>query len=118
MKIGTMRVHLAGVVLVLPALLCGSLSARSDRFPKLNVAPLCHALTDQSALQLGFQTVTFDECMKAEQKDRQTMIKEWPTSSSSDRQQCLSVATASGVSSYTELATCLEIARDVRHLGK
>jgi hypothetical protein len=32
-----MRVHLVAI-LVLPALLGGSLSARSDRFPKLNVA--------------------------------------------------------------------------------
>jgi hypothetical protein len=117
MKIRTIRLYFA-VVLALPVLLGGSLSARSDRFPKLNVAPLCHALSDQSTLQLGFQPVTFDECMKAEQKDRQTMINEWPTSSSSDRQQCVTEATASGVSSYTELATCLEIARDVRHLGK
>jgi hypothetical protein len=82
------------------------------------VAPLCHALTDQSTLQLGFQTVTFDECMKAEQKDRQSVIEEWPTSSSSDRQQCLVEVTAGGVPSYTELATCLEVERDVRHLGK
>jgi hypothetical protein len=63
-----MRVHLVAI-LVLPALLGGSLSARSDRFPKLNVAPLCHGITDQSALQLGFRTVTFDECMKAEQEE-------------------------------------------------
>jgi hypothetical protein len=112
-----MRVHLAAV-LVLPALLGGSLSARSDRFPKLNVAQLCHGITDQSTLQLGFRTVTFDQCMKAEQEDRQTMIKEWSTFLPSERQHCISEATMGGESSYTELVTCLEMARDVRHLGK
>jgi hypothetical protein len=112
-----MRVHFAAV-LVLPALLGGTLEARSDRFPKLNVAPLCHGITDQSTLQLGFRTVTFDECMKAEQEDRQTMIKEWSTFSSSDRRHCIAEATMGGESSYTDLITCLEMARDVRHLGK
>jgi hypothetical protein len=92
-----MRVHFAAV-LVLPALLGGTLEARSDRFPKLNVAPLCHGITDQSTLQLGFRTVTFDECMKAEQEDRQTMIKEWSTFSSSDRQHCIAEATTGGES--------------------
>ena len=72
--------------------------ARSDRFPKLNVAPLCHVITDRSNLQLGFDTVTFDECMKAEQKDRQTMINEWPTFSSSDRKPCIAEVTTTGVS--------------------
>jgi hypothetical protein len=112
-----MRVHLA-VVLVLPALLGGSLSARSDRFPKLNVAPLCHAITDKSTLQLGFRNVTFDECMKAEQEDRQTMIKEWSTFSPSERQGCVAEATMGGESSYTDLVTCLEMARDVRRLKR
>ena len=112
-----MRVHSA-VFLVLPALLGGSLSARSDRFPKLNVAPLCHGITDQSTLQLGFRTVTFAACMKAEQEDRQTMIKEWSTFSSNDKQHCIAEATMGGESSYTDLVTCLEMARDVRHLGK
>jgi hypothetical protein len=112
-----MRVHLAAV-LVLPALLGGSLSARSDRFPKLNVAALCHASTNQSTLKFGFRTMTFDECMKAEQEDRQTMIKEWSTFLPSDRQHCITEATMGGESSYTELVTCLEIARELRHLGK
>jgi hypothetical protein len=91
------RVHWA-VVLVLPALLGGSLSARSDRFPKLNVAPLLSWNYRPSNLQLGFQTVTFDECMKAEKEDRQTMIKEWSTFSSSDRQHCIAEATTGGES--------------------
>ncbi len=112
-----MRVDLAAV-LVLPALLVGSVSARSDRFPKLNVSPLCRGITDQSTLQLGFRTVTFDECMKAEQEDRQAMIKEWSTFSSSDKQHCIAEATMGGEFSYTDLITCLEMARDVRHLGK
>jgi hypothetical protein len=56
--------------------------------------------------------------MKAEQEDRQTMINEWSTFSSSQRQHCIAEATMGGESSYTDLVTCLEMARDVTHLGK
>jgi hypothetical protein len=92
--------------------------ARSDEYPTLNVAPLCHGITDQSTLQEGLRSVTFDECLKAEQSDRETMIKEWPTFSSDDRRHCVAEATMGGESSYTDLLTCLEMARDVRALNK
>ena len=71
-------------------------SARSDQYPVLNVAPLCHALTDRSSLQLGIRDVSFDDCMKAEQNDRQTMINEWSTFSADDRRHCVSEATMGG----------------------
>jgi hypothetical protein len=92
------------------------MSARSDQYPTLNVSPLCHALTDKSSLAEGFSNVTFDECIKAEQDDRQTIIKEWSTFSPDDRKHCVAEATMGGESSYTELVTCLEMARDVRQL--
>jgi hypothetical protein len=39
------------------------------------------------------------------------MIKEWSTFSSSDRTHCIAEATMGGSSSYTDLLTCLEMAR-------
>lgn len=90
--------------------------ARSDQYPVLNVAPLCHGIVGQSSLQEGLGSVTFDECMKAEQADRETMIKEWSTFSSDDKTHCVKEATMGGSSSYTDLITCLEMARDVRQL--
>jgi hypothetical protein len=93
-----------------------SSSARSDQYPVLNVAPICHALTDRSDLQLGIRDVSFDECMKAEQADRATMINEWSTFSADDSRHCAAEATMGGESSYTDLLTCLEMARDVRKL--
>jgi hypothetical protein len=93
-------------------------SARSDEYPVLNVTPLCEGITAQSAapLQEGFHSVTVHECVKAEQADRETMIKEWSTFSSDDKKHCIAEATMGGESSYTELVTCLEMARDVRQL--
>jgi hypothetical protein len=92
--------------------------ARSDDYPTLNVAPVCHGITNQSDLQAGFREVSFDQCVKAEQVDRETMIKEWSTFSAEDRRHCIAEATMGGESSYTDLLTCLEMARDVRALHK
>jgi hypothetical protein len=104
------------VTVVLAAFSISILPARSDQYPALNVAPLCHALTDQSTLQLGFRDVSLDDCMKAEQVDRGTMINEWSTFSADDKRHCIAEVTMGGESSYTDLVTCLEMARDVRKL--
>jgi hypothetical protein len=95
-----------------------ALPAHGDAYPKLDVAPLCHGIVAQSDLQEGLQSVTFDQCMKAEQDDRNEMIKEWSTFSASDKSHCIAEATMGGESSYTDLITCLEMARDVRNLPK
>lgn len=111
------RWHL--VLLFAPAALAVSISpARTDQYPTLNVAPLCHGITQQSDLQEGFRNVTFDECIKAEQEDREAMIKEWSTFSAAERTHCIAEATMGGESSYTDLITCLEMARDVRLMKK
>jgi hypothetical protein len=92
--------------------------AHGDAYPKLDVAPLCHGIVAQSDLQEGLQSVTFDQCMKDEQDDRNQMIKEWSTFSADDKRHCIAEATMGGQSSYTDLITCLEMARDVRALPK
>jgi len=76
------------------AVATGMLSlARSDEYPTLNVAPLCHGITAQSSLAEGLSDVTFDQCVKAEQIDRQTITKEWSTFSSDDKKHCIAEAT-------------------------
>jgi len=110
-----MRPYMVAVV-VLAAFSSSISPARSDQYPVLNVAPLCHGLTDRSNLQLGLRDVSFDECMKAEHADRESIIKEWSTFSADDKRHCIAEATMGGESSYTDLLTCLEMARDVRKL--
>lgn len=60
--------------------------------------------------------MTYNECIKSERGDREQMAKEWPTFPSADKQHCIAEATTGGESSYTDLLTCLEMARDVRNL--
>jgi len=104
------------VAIILAALGLSASPTRSDEYPTLNVAPVCHGITDQPDLQEGLRKVSFDQCIQAEQLDRETMIKEWSTFSADDRRHCIAEATMGGESSYTELVTCLEMARDVRKL--
>jgi hypothetical protein len=104
------------VVIILAALGLSVSPTRSDQYPTLNVAPICHGITNQSDLEAGLRTVSFDQCMQAEQVDRDTMIKEWSTFSVDDKRHCIAEATMGGSSSYTDLLTCLEMARDVRKL--
>ena len=111
------REFLTTCILVL-SLMTPILPARSDELPVLNVLPVCRGITSQGAapLQAGDRSVTLKQCLDAEQADRETMKNEWSTFSASDKKHCIAEATMGGESSYTELVTCLEMARDVRKL--
>ncbi len=106
----------AVTIAVLASLTVSASPTRSDQYPTLDVAPVCHGITEQSDLQAGLRSASFDQCIQAEQVDRETMIKEWSTFSADDKRHCIALATTGGESSYTELLTCLEMARDVRKL--
>jgi len=91
-------------------------AVRADGYPMLDTAPLCRALTSSTSLLEGLGVSTFDQCMKGQQDDRQDMIKQWSSFSAEDRRHCVAVATMGGVSSYTDLVSCLEMSRDARKL--
>jgi hypothetical protein len=112
-----MRAFLAAAV-ALSTIMLPIVSARSDETPVLNVLPLCKGIVSQGAdpLQTGDRSVSLQECLKAEQEDRETMEKEWSTFSAADKKHCVAEATMGGEPSYTDLVTCLEMARDVRKL--
>jgi hypothetical protein len=91
----------------------------ADEIPKLDTAPLCRGIADQGAdpLEAGDPTVSFKQCMASEQSDRATLAKEWSRFSADSKQTCVDEASAGGESSYTDLLTCLEMARDVESYG-
>jgi hypothetical protein len=93
------------------------LSARSQALPTLDVRPVCRGIASQSADPLGAGLkATVEQCVNGEHDVRVQLEREWPTLSPADKQHCVSLATTGGESSYTELLTCLEMARDVRAL--
>jgi hypothetical protein len=100
------------MVMIMPAIL----SARSDDIPTLDVNPVCRGIASQSELEVGLQQTNFQECVKSEQDVREQIKKEWSTFSTADKTHCVALAKTGGESSYTELISCMEMARDVRKL--
>jgi hypothetical protein len=102
------------------AIMTAASPARADEIPVLNVQPLCRGIVSQSdvPLEAGTKSLTLQECMDAEQVDRESIKKEWSTFSADDKRHCVAEATMGGESSYTDLLTCLEMARDVRQMKK
>jgi len=92
------------------------LSARSDDIPTLDVRPVCRGIASQSELEAGLQQTSFEQCVQSEQAVREQLKKEWSTFSTADKSHCVALAKTGGESSYTELITCMEMARDVRAL--
>jgi hypothetical protein len=106
----------AFVATVLAALCLSGLSARSDDVPTLNVNPVCHGIAMQGELEAGLQQTSFQQCVQSEQSVREEVKKQWSTFSTADKSHCVALAKTGGESSYTELLTCMEMARDVRKL--
>src|ERR1700751_2051054 len=104
------------ITTVLAALCLSGLSARSDDVPTLDVNPVCHGIAMQGELEAGLQQTSFQQCVQREQATRDEVKKEWSTFSTADKSHCVALAKTGGESSYTELITCMEMARDVRKL--
>ena len=91
-------------------------TARSDDVPTLDVNPVCHGIAMQGELEEGLQQTNFEQCVKSEQDTREQLKKEWSSFTTSDKTSCVALARTGGEPSYTELITCMEMARDVRAL--
>jgi hypothetical protein len=94
------------------------LVAASDRMPELNVEPVCKGIAEQGGVTFRDPAVAQQKknCIEGEQAVRAQVQKEWSSFVPADRTHCVNETTMGGLSSYTELITCLEMARDVRAL--
>jgi hypothetical protein len=103
-------------IAVLAAVTFPAAGARADDPPTLNVEQLCRGIASQSADPLagGEPRVGFERCMDAERQDREQLQKVWSSFAPEDRRHCVAETKMGGESSYTELITCLEMARDVK----
>ena len=116
-RTGKMRTFVkAGIALT--ALLTSTLLAVSDDVPVLNVVPVCRGIAAQAAnpTEKGGPDLDFKNCISSEQEVRDQLAKVWSTFQPPDKGHCVRLAQTGGESSYTELMTCLEMARDVRTL--
>jgi hypothetical protein len=110
-------------------------SPATDKVPVLDVEPVCRGIAEQGGATLHdpllAHTVpkpqiantkkdeianTKDDCVNSEQRIRHQLTTAWQGFDAADRAHCINESEMGGESSYTELITCLEMARDVRKL--
>jgi hypothetical protein len=104
----------ASVVLLMAPML----AARSDDVPVLDIKPVCHgiALQAMDPSETGGPDLAMSQCLSSEQEVRGQLVKAWPDFAAADKEHCTREATMGGEASYTDLITCLEMARDVRKM--
>jgi hypothetical protein len=87
-----------------------------DSVPTLNVEQVCTGIAQQGGVTFHDSAIAQEkkECLDSEQSIRNELVKQWPSFDGSDKVHCTNESRMGGDSSYTELLTCLEMARDVR----
>src|SRR5689334_12481265 len=100
---------LVGVTLLIPVV---------DGVPSLNVEQVCDGIAQQGGVSFRDPNIAVEKknCLESEHSTRDELAKQWSSFSAADKTACTNEATMGGESSYTELLTCLEMARDVRAL--
>jgi hypothetical protein len=83
----------------------------ADGPPTFNVEPGCRRAAERSG-----PGANADICVRKEQEAREQMAREWPQFTAADQVQCVSLSTRGGTPTYTELLTCLEMAKESRAL--
>lgn len=101
-----------------PALILGAhlLVPVVDSVPVLNVEQVCQGIAQQGGVSFHDTDIADEKknCLDSEQSVRDELVKQWSSFSPPDKTACTNESKMGGESSYTELLTCLEMARDVR----
>src|ERR1700758_2893004 len=111
-------------VLLITAVAAGVLSiavrpAQSQAIPDLNVDPVCRGIAQQAAnpSEKGGPDLAFPQCVQSERAMRQKLVGEWSNFLPGEKTNCIGEQMA-GMASYTDLVSCLEMARDARQLNQ
>jgi hypothetical protein len=106
------------MIFALISILTATAPAESIDLPKLNIEPVCRGIAKQARTpaEKGGPDLTFDDCLATEREIREQLVNKWSEFAPADKEHCVRETTMGGESSYTELITCLEMARDVREL--
>lgn len=87
-----------------------------DSVPTLNVEQVCTGIAQQGGVTFHDSAIAQEKknCLDSEEAIRDELAKQWTGFNASDKVHCTNESKMGGESSYTELLTCLEMARDVR----
>jgi hypothetical protein len=88
----------------------------ADGVPTLNVEQVCEGIAQQGGVTFHDPAIAQEKknCLDSEAATRDQLAKQWSSFAPPDRTHCVNESEMGGDSSYTELLTCLEMARDVR----
>lgn len=116
-----MRKVLIGAVafsIISVAAMQGAAGAQQDRgrIPTFKVEPSCESAAARSSVPLGSTVNTAEICIRKEMEARDQMTKEWDKFVAADKSYCVPLSMQGGTPTYTELLTCLELAREARNL--
>ena len=116
--VATLAAVLSGIIANSPSL--AQQTAVADAVPHFNLEPTCRGIAQQRGLSLepnqNFQQ-SFVSCMKSEMAVRRRLVKQWSTFRASDRANCIGESDAGGLASYSDLLTCLQMAKSARRMG-
>jgi hypothetical protein len=107
----------AAIILVL---LATAARARAADVPDLNVDPVCHGIAQQSttAGERGGPDLAYSQCVQSEQSVRRKLGDEWSSFTPGETANCVAEEKSAPLPSYTDLETCLEMARTVRQTNQ
>jgi hypothetical protein len=89
----------------------------SNSVPVINVEQVCQGIASQDVtFQDRGKAWVKKDCLETEQEVQNNLAKQWANFHANDRNHCTTEAKMGGESSYTELLTCLEMAREVRRI--
>ena len=103
------KIFVVGAQLMMPV---------ADNVPILNVEQVCDGIAKQGGVTFRDPAIAKEKknCLDSEAAVRKELVKQWSTFAAADRTSCVTESKMGGESSYTELLTCLEMARDVRKI--
>ena len=82
--------------------------------PNIDIQKTCRESSNSLSGLTGNGNQDFDACINDEQTARQQLTKDWAKYPAGDRAFCVS-SIANFEPTYSELATCLEMKRDLRN---
>jgi hypothetical protein len=115
----TKKIFLCGcLALALAPPLIGNASAQSSGVPVLNVRPVCRGIAQQAATpgERGGPDLGYGQCIQSEMAMRRKLIRRWARYTPEEKASCIGDQMG-GYGSYTDLATCLQMAKEARKLN-
>jgi len=99
--------------------LTASVPAFADSVPRLNVDPVCRGIAQQAATpgESGGPDLSFRRCVKSEMAVRHRLMGRWAKYTPTEKANCIG-SEMGGFASYTDLATCQQMARAARKLNQ